>query len=342
MTLTVNTESLFEHTCTVLKARRVPMVHGSPGVGKSDLARKIADHFNLFLIDFRMACHEPTDLTGFPVTNAETRRSSYAPFTTFPLKGDPVPAGYDGWLLFFDELSSADRSMQKGAYKILLDRMVGQDELHPNVAMMAAGNLATDNAIVDELGTAMQSRLIHFELEFDLECFLRWASTNDIHHYITDFLKFRPELAYKFDPNHSDKTFPCSRTWHFASDILKAAGDVSPGLIYPIAGAVSEGPAREFIAYVQVYSRLPAVDDILAAPKVAAVPDEPGTIYALTGILGKAATEANIEKMMEYIERLPIEFQITCLRECVRRGGQAIKDTPTIKKWTRVNAAELM
>lgn len=47
-----------------LKANLVPFVKGSPGIGKSDIARKVADHFNLKLIDFRLAQCDPTDLNA--------------------------------------------------------------------------------------------------------------------------------------------------------------------------------------------------------------------------------------------------------------------------------------
>ena len=39
----------------------------------------------------------------------------------------------------------------------LIDRMVGQKKLHPNVVIVAAGNHVSSNAAVD-MSTAMQSR----------------------------------------------------------------------------------------------------------------------------------------------------------------------------------------
>lgn len=45
-----------------LKAKLVPMLHGSPAVGKSAIVRQIAKQFNLKLIDLRLSQCDPTDL----------------------------------------------------------------------------------------------------------------------------------------------------------------------------------------------------------------------------------------------------------------------------------------
>ena len=47
---------------TALKAKLVPMLHGSPGLGKSAVIKQIAKNFNLKLIDLRLSQCDPTDL----------------------------------------------------------------------------------------------------------------------------------------------------------------------------------------------------------------------------------------------------------------------------------------
>lgn len=48
----------------MLKAKLVPMVHGSPAIGKSAIMQVIAKELNLFLIDARFAGFDPTDLNA--------------------------------------------------------------------------------------------------------------------------------------------------------------------------------------------------------------------------------------------------------------------------------------
>lgn len=45
-----------------LQSRLVPMVTGSPGIGKSAIVHQIAQEFGLKVIDLRLSQCDPTDL----------------------------------------------------------------------------------------------------------------------------------------------------------------------------------------------------------------------------------------------------------------------------------------
>ena len=49
---------------TLLKARLVPILCGSPGIGKSQIYQQVADMFNLLLIDVRLGQCDVTDLNA--------------------------------------------------------------------------------------------------------------------------------------------------------------------------------------------------------------------------------------------------------------------------------------
>jgi hypothetical protein len=330
-----------------LQCGLVPMLHGSPGIGKSDLIRQIAKKFNLLLIDLRLSQCDPTDLLGFP-TRLASGRSGYMPMETFPLAGDNLPVDkttgkvYDGWLLFFDELPSASPAVQAASYKIILDRMVGQALLHKNVAMAAAGNLETDNAIVNPMSTALQSRLAHIELELDHKEWIDWATTYSIDHRITDYIGDRSDNLYTFKPDHTDKTYACPRTWEFANRLLtKGKLDLDSDLALPaLAGDISEGVAREFIAHCQIYKDLPKMGAIEAGPDKIPVPDEPSVLYALTGTISVNTTDKNIEPVLKYVSRLPKEFQVATLRATVRRN-KPLMQHKAVQQWLEKEAIEL-
>ncbi|UWJ04360.1 hypothetical protein [Escherichia phage vB_EcoS_Uz-1] len=154
-----------------LKAGNVPFLTSSPGMGKSAIIRSIAEEFGMKLIDHRLSTSAPEDLSGLPFRNGD--RAEFIPFADlFPIEGDKIPEGYNGWLLFLDEFPSARKEVIAAAYKLILDRMTGQKKLHPNVMIICAGNKATDRAIVNPLGTAMQSRVVHFEMELNFDIFV--------------------------------------------------------------------------------------------------------------------------------------------------------------------------
>lgn len=323
-----------------IKAGIVPMVHGSPGIGKSQIVHQIAKEYGLQLIDLRLSQCDPTDLAGFPQIDAARKKAGYLPMDTFPLEGEQPEAGYNGWLLFFDEANSAPKAVQAAAYKILLDRKIGQRSLHKNCALVAAGNLESDGAIVEEMSTALQSRMAHIELQVDSDTWVEWAQKNDVHHMITSFIQFKPGMLYTFKPDHTDKTYACPRTWEFANRVMKTTEDGSKNRLPMLAGTLSEGVAREFLTFVKIYDDLPKPAAIMAAPETIKVPTEPSILYALTGTLSHNATPQNFDSLMKFIVRLPVEFQVVTMRETIRRN-KAMMSHASVQKWVTESAAKL-
>lgn len=321
-----------------IKARLVPMLQGSPGAGKSSIIYAIAKEYRLKVIDLRLAQCDPTDLLGFP--HIFGKRAGYLPMDTFPIEGDAIPEGYVGWLLFLDEMNSASTAVQAAAYKLILDRMVGQFHLHKNVAIVCAGNLETDNAIVNPMSTAMQSRLVHLELVSDVPEWLAWAYPNNIDHRITSYIKWKPGNLYAFSPDHTDKTYGCNRTWEFANRVLQVTEDGDPDRLPMLAGTISEGIAREFLGFCKIEQDLPKITQIIENPDQIKVPDEPSILYALTGAIGHNASTDNLEQLMKFVTRLPKEFQVVTLREVVSRNKSSMAH-PAVQSWINSNAVSL-
>ena len=319
-----------------IKAKVVPMIHGSPGIGKSQIVYQIAKTYNLLVIDIRLSQCDPTDLAGFPTIAGG--KADYVPMAHFPIEGDAMPINpetgerYAGWLLFLDESTSAPPAIQAAAYKLVLDRMVGSHRLHKKVAMVLAGNLETDGAIVHPMSTALQSRLVHLELVVDHKEFLDWAYVNGVYHRITDFVKFKPGMIYTFSPEHTDKTYACPRTWAFADAILKVEKESSPDLLPLLAGTISEGVAREFLGFCKVYDKIPKIEAIEANPTTVVVPQEPSIIWALTGSIADNIHKGNASQLMTFVTRLPREFQVVSMLE-ISRKHEPLQKHPAVTAW---------
>jgi hypothetical protein len=328
----------------LIKAKKVPMIHGSPAIGKSAIVKQIAAEYNLFLIDLRLSQCDPTDLLGFP--QIHNGRAGYVPMDTFPIEGDELPINpvtgkpYAGWLLFLDEFNSASVAVQAAAYKIVLDRMVGKYHLHSKVAVVAAGNLETDGAIVEQMSTALQSRIVHIDLEV---CPIEWskhASKMKFDHRIVSFIEYKPGLLYTFQPDHCDRTYAAPRTWEFAHDYL-VQNDVNDTDTLPaLSGMLSEGVARELILFCDIYTNLPTIADIIAAPEQIRVSNEPSILFAITGSMAHHATPINIGQLLKYVKRLPLEFQIVCIRMTLGRD-RSLADNPDMLKLLAEHAVDL-
>lgn len=324
----VSLKQATEFAFQTLKANLVPFITSSPGLGKSAAVRQLAKRFNLKLIDVRLAQEDPTAINGFPAI--ESGRSTYAPPVRFPLEGDELPEGYSGWLLFFDELNSAPRSVVAAAYKIVLDRMIGEHNLHERVRIIAAGNLATDNAIVNDMGTAMRSRVVHIPVESNPTNWLDYAAKSGFDTRVVSYLSYQPNKVNNFKrfDGSSDETFACERTWEFVSKILKAnypdqTKPIPQDIAHLLAGTVGSC-AYELVTYTEAFNDLPTIQQVLTDPMNCALPEAPAVRYLMTGMLVGNATLDNADTIVKYVSRMPKEFSMIFVKLLWGKGDKFI------------------
>ncbi len=313
----------------VFKAGHVSFISGSPGTSKSSVIAQLAKDNELELIDIRLSMMTPTSLNGFGQVNGD--KSRFVPFEVFPLKGDELPKGKNGWILFLDEINAAPLSVQAAAYKLVLDRMVGDFELHEDVYIVAAGNLSTDGAIVNRMGTAMQSRLIHFEVELDSKAWITWANKNKVDFRIIAYIDFKPSVLSSFNPEHKDNTFACGRTLEFASDLIKDSKDLNHDDLVLLAGAIGEGNAKEFYSFTSIFEEMPTIADIKRDPENAKLANNPSFMFGVSSFVAEYVTENNSEQLFKYIERFSPEFQVVACRAIYKRNAEMCNNIHLIK-----------
>jgi hypothetical protein len=324
------------HIISCLKAKLPVMLHSSPGIGKSSILKQIAEDFKLEFIDVRLTTVDPLVLSGYPTDNGDV--ATFKPFDLFPTTNTPIPAGKKGFLICFEELPDSPKLIQSSAYRILLDREVGNHKLHKDCFMVAAGNLASDGAAAKTMSTALQSRMAHLEIGINAKDWLKYATDKGVNQMITSFINWKSALLYNFDPKHTDKTFACPRTWCFLSDVLTTPDKVASQRAL-INGIIGMSAANDFIAFTTYYNQIPSNEEIIANPKGTAVPTG-GIAYALTGALGGYLTEKNIGKAMQYIERMPMELQAVTLRTALAQKPD-LALTDEVDAWSDINAARL-
>jgi hypothetical protein len=174
----------------------------------------------------------------------------------------------------------------------------------------------------------------------DAKEWLDWAGSNEIDYRITSYINIKPSNLYTFKPDHTDNTYACPRTWEFAHRILKTTEPNDPDLLPMLAGTISEGVAREFMGFCKIHSTLPSIQEIIKNPTGLSISDEPSVLYALTGALAQNVQEESMEHLMKYILRMPLEFQVVCLREILRRN-KTMMGHKSLQSWVASNAAEL-
>ena len=80
------------------------MMHGEPGIGKTQIAEALARHVGGPLYDVRLTTIETSDLRGLPYYDHETKQTVWYRPEDLPRMGPAV--------LFLDELSAANPQIQ--------------------------------------------------------------------------------------------------------------------------------------------------------------------------------------------------------------------------------------
>lgn len=326
---------------TILVERKRPVfIWGPPGVGKSDIVHKVADNLGIELRDVRLNLMDPVDLKGFPsieetgTGKAKTRHMAFIPPDFLPR--DPKSKG----VLFLDEMNSAPQSVQAAAYQLILNRKIGEYELPEGWAVVAAGNRAGDRAVVNAMPSALANRFVHIDFEVDVDDWYDWATQNGVSDITRAFVKFRPNLLHAFDPAAAARAFPTPRSWVFVDDVVGSKLDASTEYEL-IKGTVGEGAAAEYLAFSKLAADLPSADEILIAPDSAPVPDSPAAQYAVCTMLDKKVTKNSIGRLLTYIERLPIEFQVLFMRSATL-ADRSVAQMKESVAWITKNQAVLL
>ena len=241
----MNSIELKEQLAQVIEAdlKLSVMIWGAPGIGKSSIVKQVANENEMEFIDLRLSQLSPTDLRGLPVP--KNNQMGWLAPDFLPTKGKGI--------LFLDEINLAPPAIQGIAQQLVLDRRIGNYDFPDGWYIWAAGNRKEDRASVFDMPAPLANRFVHFEVNPDFASFRKWALQNGIDEKIISFLAFRPSLMHQ--PTSGTNAWPSCRTWEMANQLQQA------GL--SIESAVGEGAAQEYLAYINIYKKLPNLEKIL-------------------------------------------------------------------------------
>lgn len=336
------------------KAGRSLMIHGSPGIGKSaanhEAAEQMAngkrvvqlgeinDPANEYgLFDVRLSQCDPVDVGGLPYADKELGIQRRLVADWFP-STDRTDIPDEGMLLL-EEVVSAPPAVQAAAYQLTLDRRIGDKKMKPGWCVVLTGNLMTDGGVVHKMPTPLANRLLHVYVRSDLDSWTGWAIDHGIEDVLVGFIRFRNDLLNTFEKHVKDKSkdhaFATERSWHAVDDLIKADPDVHPALI---AGSVGNGPATEFAAFRSIWGQMPNIDKILENPETADIPSDTAVRYAVATALASRCTGENFEAIATYAQRMPNEYTVMVVKDCMHRKGGAVTSTKAFTRFASKNA----
>lgn len=326
---TSDVSTLLEYT---IAARLPVLLTGPPGCGKTSLVEQAAAKIGCDMIVSHPVVSDPTDAKGLPWPDPTKDRATFLPFGELAQAIECEKPTV--WML--DDLGQAPAAVQASFMQLLLARRINGHALPDHVTFVAATNRRQDRAGVQGILEPVKSRFAAIvEVEPTVDDWSQWAfDAGHIPPEMVAFLRHRPDILSKFEATADISNTPSPRTWSNCAK-MQALGMPSHLRFEAFAGAIGQGAATEYLAYLEMYKSLVSVDQILIDPHTAPIPKKPGELYAIATGLGYRANTTVFPRIAEYADRLNQaghgEFATLTVRDCIRRE-MAIKTTPAFTK----------
>ena len=182
----------FNKVAPLLPSFKAVLMRGPTGVGKSHLAKQVADHHGLPFIDVRGSTMSEGDVGGYP--DIEGMKESG--IMTFCMPSWFIRACNEPVVLMLDELNRSLPGVQQSFFQLVLDRELGNDKngnpykLHPETRVLAAINFGSEYD-VNEMDPALLRRFWTVDIHPSPEDWFAWAKKNNVDPLIIEFLTTR-------------------------------------------------------------------------------------------------------------------------------------------------------
>jgi MoxR-like ATPase len=257
------------------------MLHGRPGVGKTQVVEELARRIGAQFFDLRLTTIEPQDLRGLPYYDHAAKKTLW--YRPEDLPDDPARPS----VLFLDELTAASPWLQPTVYGLLQERRVGQHRLPDSVFLVAAGNTVEDGAIAYEMGTGLSDRLVHLTVEAGAADWLRnFAVPKGLHPAVIAFIRTRPDLLETTEEAlaRGEMIAATPRSWERVSQIVTSVPDRRLRNMM-VAGTVGEAIGADFALVADEIAATVRVDEMIAARGAERLALYPETLHGLAALV---------------------------------------------------------
>lgn len=252
----------------VLETGEVPLIIGESGIGKTALAKKLANknNFKLVVIDGNLL--KEGEIGGLPTIESyksidsngnfqEKKTTIYAVHTKLKEIDEEILNG-NKVLLFIDEINRCEHTVQQELMNLILNREINGYKLHNDVKILAAMNPSNkygedfDYQVVD-MDAAQENRFVWLNMESDYIDWISWAIEFGIETEVIEFISTFPEYLQKINEEDVRAT---PRSYERISKTLKLYKEKKESIpravfLNVIKGNVGRVIAEEFVSFIE-------------------------------------------------------------------------------------------
>jgi hypothetical protein len=316
-------------------AKDMFMVTSSPGIGKSAMAHEIgADPALKFdrVIEINPSLLDTPDLAGLALIG--DKDSDVLKFKKPPLLA-PAQTGRN--LVIWEEAPDAPMGMQNLVARWAYDCEVNGMSLSPDTYHIMLGNKSTDRSGAGRVSTKLVGRVTDLEMDANLDDFVDYCMNRGVEPVDIQFIRYRANLLVDWDSNRRVNAMP--RTWIRAFRTVKQLPHELQ--FAKMSGDVGPGPAAELVAFRKIFASLVAFEDVVMNPTGTPVPEDLSAQYAIVGSLSHNTDVGNIDRVSQYVDRLPPDFGVMFWMDA-KKKTPALKGTKPFIKWAVANQNVVM
>ncbi len=266
----------------VLATGEVPIIVGESGIGKTVLAKEIANQNNWSFIVIDGNLLKEGEIGGLPTIesytrmnhhgdNVERKTTVYAVHNKLREIDEEIAKG-NTVLLFIDEINRCEHTVQQELMNLILNREINGYKLHDGVKIIAAMNPSSkyggdfDYQVVD-MDVAQENRFVWLHMEPDYMQWLDWAIDAGIEQKVIEFISTFPEYLHK---NNEDDIRATPRSYERISGIYKIYQQKKASIprsvfLNVIRGNVGKFIAEEFVNFVESdYNALLSYEEVFS------------------------------------------------------------------------------
>ena len=332
----------------VLSTNEVPLVVGESGIGKTALAKKLAEENNWSLVVIDGNLLKEGEIGGLPTIESYTTTNSngekiekkitvYAVHNKLREIDEEIAKG-KSVLLFIDEINRCEHTVQQELMNLILNREINGYKLYDDVKILAAMNPSSkygsdfDYQVVD-MDAAQENRFVWLNMEPDYNQWIKWAIEAGIEQKVIEFISTFPEYLHKINEDDVRATPRSYERVSKSYKIYKNQQDTIPRSVFlnVIKGNVGKVIAEEFVSFIEADSKpLISFEDIfegeiLSNQVIEKIKNESHTrlyisamnILKMLDIRMKDENESDfyMSRFMDFLREYPVDLMVGIMKD---------------------------
>lgn len=244
---------------------------GPAGVGKTDIARQLAEELNLGFLSYTITHHTRQSAAGLPKIVKKSYQGEENIVTEYTMS-EIISSIYDyiekynktNGILFIDEFNCASETLAATMLQFLQNKTFGAKSVPEGWKIILAGNPSEYNKSVKELDLVTMDRLRIIPITPDFEAWKEYAIGKKIHPCILSYLTQKQSSFCVFTNDNEGKQLVTARGWEELSNTIyiyeKMGFDINNNIVSQFIN--HKKISAEFTNYYDLFTHIISAEEI--------------------------------------------------------------------------------